>query len=385
MSPQSFGLSRLPAAVLAGCVLASAPIACSPGPTGTTRDPAARKAEYQALERRVAEQVREWQEAGGRRPDPRPDLADDLAGFARRNSDGPEAPQALTGAMELRAARYDTAGFFNAYELMLEIAADSPALRGEFAQIPVMRLVEAGGPFIMQNTDIAAKRTAYLAAVPAIVSDLQKAIDVTKNPANIAAAHYAIGSAWYQFEVDPGKALEHFRLVAERHPNWAYSDSAREYVRELENFGIGKPAPDFSGTALRGKQVSLSGLKGRIVLVDFWATWCQLCAQELPDLQRAYDRFASRGFTIIGVNLDNDLSLVDQFLELHRPEWPTLASGKAMADPVVRLYGVQAIPMSYLVDREGIIRGRALLGRDVETAVAALIDKRASPTGTASR
>ena len=228
----------------------------------------------------------------------------------------------------------------------------------------------------MQNADFSAKKAAYLQAVPAIIADLKKAIDVTKNQANVAAAHYAMGSTWYQLEVDPGKALEQFKIVAEQHPNWAYSDSAREYIRELETLGIGKPAPDFSGTALRGREVSLSGLRGQVVLVDFWATWCQPCMQEFPNLKKAYERFKGKGFSIIGVSLDTDLALVDQFLELQRPGWPTLASGKAMADPVVRLYGVQAIPMSYLVDRQGIIRGRALLGGEVEKAVAALIDAR---------
>ncbi len=347
---------------------------CSSKPAGPPPRPVDSRAAYDTLKKRVADEVRAWQADGGRRPDPRPALSDDLVAFAREHPDAPEAADALAGAMEMRAARFDIDGFFDAYDLMLEIAADSPALRGVFSQIPVMRMVEVGGPFIMQNPDFAAKKAAYLQAVPAIVSDLKKAIDVTKNQANIAAAHYAIGSTWYQLEADPGKALEEFRIVAEQHPNWAYSGSAREYVHELETLGIGRPAPDFSGTALRGREVSLSGLRGKVVLVDFWATWCQPCMQELPNLKRAYERFRSKGFTIIGVSLDNDLALVDQFLELHRPGWPTLASGKAMADPVVRLYGVQAIPMSYLVDRKGIIRGRALLGDEVERAVAALID-----------
>src|SRR5436190_751399 len=90
----------------------------------------------------------------------------------------------------------------------------------------------------------AVRRRAPRRAVPGIVADLQRAIAATSNPTTIAAAEYNIAMSWYQLDVDLDKALEHFRIVVEKHPNYTYADSAREHVREIETLGSGRPAPD---------------------------------------------------------------------------------------------------------------------------------------------
>lgn len=360
---------------LIGSFAAIAAIAAcaTPAPPEAEAAPSLRE-QYVALQREAVESVKIWQASAGDEPDPRPELSTRLEVFARENPGTEEAGDALMGAMELRAARLDVEGFFGTYDTMLEVAPDAPGLQEVLSQIPIMRTIEAGGPFVLHQGDREAKERAYRAAVPRIAADLHRALTATASAANRAAAHYELGLTYYQFDVDPVLALDHFSILVLDFPQSAMADSARRYAAELERLAVGKPAPGFEAVRLNGKSISLAGLKGNIVLIDFWATWCQPCIDELPHLLRAWDRYRGRGFVIVGVNLDTDLPAVRNFVGQHGIGWPTIAAGLGMDDPLVGLYSVQRIPMSYLVDRDGAIRGRALFGRDVERAVGALID-----------
>jgi thiol-disulfide isomerase/thioredoxin len=115
-----------------------------------------------------------------------------------------------------------------------------------------------------------------------------------------------------------------------------------------------KPAPAFSVTDMAGRPVGLDGLKGKVGLVVFWATWCRPCMMEIPELVRLQQAYGSKGLSVVGLSVDRrGLAVVKPFVEKH-PEinYPIVPSGLAAADA---FGGVTSIPMSFLIDREGRI------------------------------
>ena len=115
---------------------------------------------------------------------------------------------------------------------------------------------------------------------------------------------------------------------------------------------VGKPAPDFSFTTLDGKAIKLSDLKGKPVVVNFWASWCHFCAQEAPDLEAAYNQYKSQGLQMLGVGADpNDppdaLKKKVAELKITYPVGPGADAAKA--------YGVTGFPTTFFVDSKGVL------------------------------
>lgn len=113
------------------------------------------------------------------------------------------------------------------------------------------------------------------------------------------------------------------------------------------------PAPDFTLQSRDGASVSLSELRGEVVLINFWASWCGPCRQEMPLLEALYQRYAALGFTMLGVNTDEDPANAEQMLADHPVSFPILYDS---GNEVTRLYDVIAMPSTVLVDRTGNIR-----------------------------
>jgi peroxiredoxin len=116
---------------------------------------------------------------------------------------------------------------------------------------------------------------------------------------------------------------------------------------------VGGRAPEIGLNDLDGRPMRMNELRGKVVLVDFWASWCAPCRQEFPVLQRLHQRFASQGLVIVGVSVDNELRNVRDFLRRNP------ASFRIVHDPrkeVAGRYGGRAMPSSYLIDRRGIVR-----------------------------
>lgn len=114
----------------------------------------------------------------------------------------------------------------------------------------------------------------------------------------------------------------------------------------------GKPAPDFTLTDLLGKPVKLSSLKGRVVLLDFWATWCGPCRIEMPRVQKLHRDFRAKGLTVYGVNVGEELTKVRPFLTKNGYTFPMLLDRKRA---VAEKYGVNGIPTLVIVDRKGSV------------------------------
>jgi thiol-disulfide isomerase/thioredoxin len=121
-----------------------------------------------------------------------------------------------------------------------------------------------------------------------------------------------------------------------------------------------------------GKAVGLESLKGKYVLIDFWATWCAPCVAELPRLQEAYRKYHGSGFEIVGVSLDETRTPVVDFVKVRKLPWLQLHNATAGFD-LVEAFGVSSIPATYLIDHEGTIVRLDLRGPALETTLAKLI------------
>jgi len=136
----------------------------------------------------------------------------------------------------------------------------------------------------------------------------------------------------------------------------------------------GAPAPDFSfRNFLDGRVLSLSQFRGKVVLLDFWATWCPPCMASLPELRTLYEELRPLGFEIVGVSLDESGEDLRRVVESYAVPWPIAFFGQRWDNPVANLYRVYQIPTTYLLDRRGIIRFRDLHGEELRAAVRDLL------------
>ncbi len=115
----------------------------------------------------------------------------------------------------------------------------------------------------------------------------------------------------------------------------------------------GRHAPDFSLQSFSGETLSLSGYRGDVVMINFWATWCGPCRQEMPILDELYSRYSRAGFQLLGVNIDDEPERAKDMLRELGVSFPVVFDNRK---EVSDLYSVQAMPLSVMVDREGLVR-----------------------------
>ncbi|HSH17404.1 MAG TPA: TlpA disulfide reductase family protein [Verrucomicrobiae bacterium] len=117
---------------------------------------------------------------------------------------------------------------------------------------------------------------------------------------------------------------------------------------------VGKPV-EFQFTALDGRPVDSKQLHGKVVLLDFWATWCGPCMAELPKLKAVYERLHAQGFEIVGVSGDTDRAALQNVIQRHKLPWPQLFEGRSKSSLAAK-FGIRHYPSMWLLDRQGVVR-----------------------------
>ena len=143
-------------------------------------------------------------------------------------------------------------------------------------------------------------------------------------------------------------------------------EETRKIRRRLTN---GTKFPDFSEKDLLGNPFSLAKYKDKLVLVDFWATWCAPCVGELPNIIKAYNKHHSNGFEVIGISLDQDEQKLKSFLKAKEIPWVQYFDGKGWQNKLAAKYGIDSVPATFLLDRQGKIIGQDLRGEALEEAL----------------
>jgi peroxiredoxin len=138
----------------------------------------------------------------------------------------------------------------------------------------------------------------------------------------------------------------------------------------------GAKFPDFNEKDVDGKPLSLADHKGKVVLVDFWATWCPPCRAEIPNVVAAYKKYHSQGFDVIGVSLDQDREKLLSFTKEHEMAWPQFFDGQGWQNKLAVKYGIQSIPATYLLDGNGVIIATDLRGDALEQAISRALAKK---------
>jgi len=124
---------------------------------------------------------------------------------------------------------------------------------------------------------------------------------------------------------------------------------------------VGRPAPEFAYPDSTGKIWRLSDLKGKVVFINFWATWCTTCESEMPYKEQLYEKMKGKPFQMLGILYRDDPANLPAYFKTHRVSMPTLISHDTEA---ARIYGISGVPETFIIDKDGIIREKIVGPRD---------------------
>ncbi len=208
----------------------------------------------------------------------------------------------------------------------------------------------------------------------------QEYLNMQKKVKNFIAQHpnSVVGAFGTASLIDPNSdfafADSMATLFNKNLPNSKYTTMLNERLKPFKSTAIGQTAPDISLPTPDGDTKKLSSLRGKYVLIDFWASWCAPCRQENPNVVKMYNAYKNKGkgFEIFGVSLDQSKEKWVQAIEKDKLVWPHVSDLQGWQSSAAQLYNVSAIPQTVLIDPEGKIIAKGLRGQDLEQKLASV-------------
>ena len=177
--------------------------------------------------------------------------------------------------------------------------------------------------------------------------------------------------------LNPERDFAEMEAVAQRFekekPSSKIAQSYIGFVKRLKGISVGDMAPDFTLNNPEGQDVTLSSLRGKYVLIDFWASWCGPCRMENPNVVKLYNKYKDKGFAIYGVSLDKDKAAWLAAIKKDNLTWTHGSDLKFWNSAVAQTYGVSAIPATFLLDKEGKVIAKNLRGASLEAKISELL------------
>lgn len=150
-------------------------------------------------------------------------------------------------------------------------------------------------------------------------------------------------------------------------------EAAKAKEEKNKSTAIGATAPNFSGPTPEGEELSLKDAMGKVTIIDFWAAWCKPCRVENPNVVKIYNKYHSKGLNIIGVSLDRKAEDWKKAIADDNLSWNHISNLDYFNDAVAKLYNIEAIPATFILDENGVIVAKNLRGPELESKIAELL------------
>lgn len=204
--------------------------------------------------------------------------------------------------------------------------------------------------------------------------DIQKSLNYFKANKTSLLSLYSF-NRYTSFFADYAKIENDFALL----PSWAKNSpdgkSIADKIEGAKSTQVNTQAKNFIQISSTGQSINLATLKGKYILLDFWASWCAPCRKEHPNLIKTYEQFKEKNFEIISVSLDSENKNWLDAISKDKLTWTQISDLKGQQNEIAVLYGIQSIPASFLINPEGIIIDKNLKGDELNKRLKTLLDK----------